>query len=160
MAAVRIYPVPFRLLDYDRRYSKYDWIEASFSKNTRDPQPKSFRPNDPNSITKVGELGTQDVWRERRNIVLNKTQVFDRLGRLIDSAHANELSLAVFKPTKIIDFVWEADDRDWDIGRQANSTGIVQEMPRVTKGSHSLRSGRNISTRSPILTCTFFRDHA
>ena len=111
---MRIYPVPFRLLDYDRRYSKYDWIEASFSKNTRDPRPESFRPNDPNSITKVGELGTQDGWRERRNIVLNKTQVFDRLGRLIDSAHANELSLAVFKPTKIIDFVWEADDRDWD----------------------------------------------
>jgi hypothetical protein len=111
---MRVYPVPFRLLDYERRYSKFDWIEASFSKNTRDSRPESFRPNDPHSIEKVGEMGTHDNWRERRDIVLGKAQVYDRLGYLIEAAHANQFSLAVFKPTTILDFVWEEADRDWD----------------------------------------------
>ena len=33
---------------------------------------------------------------------------------MIKAAHANELSLAVFKPTKILDFIWEQDEREWD----------------------------------------------
>ena len=112
---MRIYPVPYRLLDYEHRYSKFDWIETSFSKNTSDPRPESFRPNDPHSIQKVGEMDTHDDWRERRDIVLGKAQVYDRLGCLIKAAHANELSLAVFKPTTVLDFVWEADEeKDWD----------------------------------------------
>jgi hypothetical protein len=112
---MRIYPVPFRLLDYEHRYSKFEWIETTFSKNTSDPRPESFRLNDPHSIQKVGEMDTHDDWRERREIVLGKAQVYDRLGCLIKAAHANELSLAVFKPTTILDFVWEADeDKDWD----------------------------------------------
>jgi hypothetical protein len=112
---MRIYPVPFRLLDYERRYSKFDWIEASFSKNSRDSRPESFRPNDPHSIVKVGEMGTHDNWRERRNIVLDRARVYDRLDYLVDAAHANEVSLAVFKPKRVLDFLWQTDeDKDWD----------------------------------------------
>jgi hypothetical protein len=111
---IRIYPVPFRLLDYKNRYSKFDWIEALFTKNGSDPRPESFRLNDPSSINKVGEMGTQDGWRERRAFVLGKTKLHDRLGDLIEAAHNNELSLAVFKPARILDFIWEGTDREWD----------------------------------------------
>jgi hypothetical protein len=111
---MRIYPVPFRLLEYQNRYSKYDWIETSFSKSTRDPRPESFRPNDPGSIRKVGRMDTHDNWYERRNLVLGKATVYDRLDDLIDAAHANTLSLAVFKPKAILDFISESTDRDWD----------------------------------------------
>jgi hypothetical protein len=37
-----------------------------------------------------------------------------RICPLIDAAHRNELSLAIFKPTRILDFTWEATERDWD----------------------------------------------
>ena len=47
-------------------------------------------------------------------LMLKKAKVYDRLEPLIAAAHANQLSLAVFKPTKILDFVWESDDREWD----------------------------------------------
>jgi hypothetical protein len=39
--------------------------------------------------------------------------VFDRLQPLLDGAKANTMSLAVFKPTRIVDFVHEACERDW-----------------------------------------------
>src|SRR5258708_3069930 len=111
---MRIYPVPFRLLEYQNQYSKFDWIETSFSKSTRDPRPESFRPNDPGSIRKVGKMDTHDKWGEGGNIVLGKARVHDRLGELIEAAHNKALSLAVFKPAKILDFISESTDRDWD----------------------------------------------
>ena len=59
-------------------------------------------------------MDTANEWRERRDLMLKKAKVYDRLEPLIDAAHANQLSLAVFKPTKILDFVWEQDEREWD----------------------------------------------
>ena len=50
-------------------------------------------------------------------MILKKCEVHHRLQPLIDSAHSNQLSLAVFKPAKLLDFVWEADDREWDEGK-------------------------------------------
>ena len=83
-------------------------------RNTKDPRPETFHLADTTDIQQVGRMETVDNWRERRDLMLKKAKVYDRLEPLIDAAHANQLSLAVFKPTKILDFVWESDDREWD----------------------------------------------
>lgn len=111
---VRLYPVPFRLLDYKDRYAKFDWIETRLAKSSRDPRPETYHPIDAAEIVHVGHLGTADNWRERRQIILKQRQVYSRLQPLIDQAHANQRSLAVFKPSKILDFTWEPDDSDWE----------------------------------------------
>ncbi len=49
--------------------------------------------------------------------MLETAKVYDRLQPLLDGAKANELSLAVFKPAKILDFVCEACERDWDAAK-------------------------------------------
>ena len=41
--------------------------------------------------------------------------VYTSMTKLIERAKANEASLAVFKPSVIIDFVWEKEEREWDI---------------------------------------------
>ena len=33
---IRIYPLPFRKLDYDKRFNKYDWVELELKRNTND----------------------------------------------------------------------------------------------------------------------------
>jgi len=111
---VRLYPIPFRLLDYKDRYQKFDWIETRLVRNTKDPRPETFHLADTADIHPAGHLDTADNWRERRSLLLKKADVYDRLEPLIAAAHANRLSLAVFKPTKILDFEWESDDREWD----------------------------------------------
>lgn len=40
----RLYPVPFRLLEPEEQYSKWEWIEADLSINPRDPRPESRIP--------------------------------------------------------------------------------------------------------------------
>ncbi len=122
---VRLYPVPFRLMDYKDRYAKFDWIETTLAKSSRDTRPETFHPVDISDITHHGHLGTEDDWRERRQLILKQGKVYDRLAPLIDAAHSNQCSLAVFKPTKILDFSWLPDERDWDETK-------VQEMRNRT----------------------------
>lgn len=68
---IRIYPIPFRKLSYDKRYSKWQWIELDLVKNTSDFRKESFRPaNIDNEIKIVGEIGTKNGWAKRKSIVL------------------------------------------------------------------------------------------
>lgn len=101
---IRLYPIPFRKLDYVHQYKKYDWVEMDLTKNTSDFRPESYRPvnidvDEPVKV--VGHIETKDNWAERKSIVLNT--VYDDLERLILEAKDKNVctSLAVFKPKKI-----------------------------------------------------------
>lgn len=112
---VRLYPVPFRRLNQTERYKKFDWVECQFQRNTKDPRPESFQPLDPAELSATAHMDTSDNWRERRQLILNTAKVYTELDDLIRGAKENRLSLAVFKPTRIIDFVWEREEREWDL---------------------------------------------
>ena len=47
-------------------------------------------------------------------MLLQTARVYDRLDELIAGAKSNTVSLAVFRPTKIIGFICEKEDRNWD----------------------------------------------
>jgi hypothetical protein len=123
---VRIYPVPFRRLGEEEQYSKFDWLECRLVRNPSDPRPETFRPVDEHELHPVAHVDTADNWRERRRILLKTARVYDRLDDLIAGAKANQISLAVFRPTRILDFFWEADDRQWDPDK-------VRQMREATK---------------------------
>lgn len=114
---VRMYPVPFRRLDEAQQYRKFDWIECRLQRSSADPRPETFRPVDRNELHPVDHVDTTSSWRDRRRIVLNRAHVYDRLDELIAGAKANEMSLAVFKPTRVIDFTWEEETREWDLAK-------------------------------------------
>ncbi|MBI3986835.1 MAG: hypothetical protein HY343_07950 [Lentisphaerae bacterium] len=116
---VRIYPVPFRRLGEEGQYRKFDWIELDLMKARSDPRPESRRPVDPKAISVVGHMGTDDGWSERRRLLLKTAKVYDRLQPLLNGAKENTISLAVFKPARILDFVWEECERDWDAAKVA-----------------------------------------
>jgi hypothetical protein len=125
---VRIYPVPFRRLNEEEKYKKFDWIECQLVRNRSDPRPETYRPVDEQEMQRVAHMDTSDQWRERRHLLLQTAKVYDRLDDLIASAKANESSLAVFKPTRILDFVWEADDREWDSDKLRQMREATQQF--------------------------------
>ena len=114
---VRIYPVPFRRLDQTERYRKYDWIECRMMRRTADPCRESFSPIDRRELTPVAHMGTEDKWRERRHLLLHIAKVYDQLDVLIAGAKPNRISLAVFKPTLVTDFISEQEEREWSSKR-------------------------------------------
>ena len=111
---VRLYPVPFRRLDEKEQYKKYDWIECDVVRSTKDLRPETYHPGDMSQLTAAGHIGTEDAWRERRKLLLETARVHTNLAALIEEAKTNRASLAIFRPTRIRDFIWEAEDRAWD----------------------------------------------
>lgn len=70
---IRIYPIPFRKLSYDKRYSKWQWIELDLVKNTSDFRKESFRPaNIDNEIKIVGE-NWYKKWLGKKKVYCFKT---------------------------------------------------------------------------------------
>jgi hypothetical protein len=111
---IRIYPIPFRSLPYQEQYRKYNWVELDLVRNTSDFRPESYRPrrglDEP--INSVGTIDTSNHWHERKDLILR--EVFTSMEELIARAKSSEQkSLATLKPMEIIDFVIEAEEREW-----------------------------------------------
>ena len=116
---IRLYPIPFRLLRDEQKYPKYTWIEINAERNTSDFRPESYRPD----ITTVYvEPKSKRVdWDERRRIIFKNQVVYSNLQTLIAEAKSPSMkSLATFKPAKILDFVIEPDERNWNAQKLAS----------------------------------------
>jgi len=111
---VRIYPLPFRKLDYENRYKKYQWMELPLIKNESDSRPESYKVTNLAQANLIGKvIRTEKAWAERKRIIFEKNEVYSDLTILIDKAHKNALSIAIFKPTEILELVIEETDREW-----------------------------------------------
>jgi len=108
---IRLYPIPFRKLSLDKRFSKYQWIEINVERNLKDFRPESYRPIDLN----VKTLEKVSSWTLKKKICLQ--EVYTDLKILINEAKNPSIlkSLATFKPLEILDFYWKEDEREWDL---------------------------------------------
>ena len=122
---VRLYPVPFRRLDEREQYRLYDWITCPLTKHSGDARLESYRPT--GEIVRVDHVGTSDNWRERRELLLGRPRIYGSLDEIIRAAKNNVMSLAIFKPAQVIDFGWEATDREWDPGKLDAVRGITAQ---------------------------------
>jgi hypothetical protein len=158
---IRIYPVPYRKLPFSQQYKKYEWIEVDLVRNTKDLRHESYRPKNievDEPIKVVGELSPINNWELRKELVLDKAKVYTNLDELVaDAKGEKRTSLAVFKPTEILDFYYkEEKERDWpqdklDLLNQQNlfsdnSIGpaqVVKKLPYKFKYSFTDDAGRN-----------------
>lgn len=135
---IRIYPVPFRKLDYSNRYNKWQWITLDLTKNTKDFRKESYRPSNIEDEIEMGDfVDTRNNWESRKHYVLKN--VYYNMSRLIDEAKNPQIgtSLAVFKPKEFLDFVWEPCEREWNkakldtvIANQAQHSLFDEEVTR------------------------------
>ncbi len=112
---VRIYPVPFRKLEYGKQYSKYDWVEIDIERNTADFRLESYKPKSiENGFNFIEHLDTENNWKRRKQIVLQNvhTDMTELIGLAKDETKYT--SLAVFKPKEILGFEIEPTEREWD----------------------------------------------
>lgn len=134
---VRLYPVPFRRLDESEQYKLYDWIECRLRQHTADSRPESFRPVDARELVPVGHMDTSGQWHERRRMLLHRATVHTSLSELIRGAKNNALSLAVFRPERVVDFQWEETDRQWDPSKLAIVRAMASQPDLFDDGSWS-----------------------
>jgi hypothetical protein len=123
---IRLYPVPFRKLDIEQKYPKYTWIDVEAVRNTADFRPETYRPN--LATLSVGARASKIDWDERRRIIFNNKKIFTNIQEMNDKAKSEDMSLAVFKPTKLLDFVVEPTERDWNPDKLTILRNLSQQM--------------------------------
>jgi hypothetical protein len=61
---IRLFPIPYRLMEEQRRFQKWYWIEVEAIKAANDSRPESFKVNQ-DSIVVREHVGTKDGWQHR-----------------------------------------------------------------------------------------------
>jgi len=117
---IRIYPIPLSFL-FDLKKSgkvnnvKYTWVELELNKRSDDFRPESHSPKhyDFRDVAiHEPRLNTDSNWLRRKEVCLKN--VYTNFAQLIEDSKApKNKSLATFKPTDIIGFEWEEDEREW-----------------------------------------------
>lgn len=117
---IRIYPVPLAFLKGLRKEGKtesfkYSWLELELKKRPDDFRPESHSPvhYDFSDLQIHGKVDTKSNWAERKKCV-TATVYTNKAQLLADAAAPKNLSLATFKPERIISFeIEEEESRDW-----------------------------------------------
>jgi hypothetical protein len=69
---------------------------------------------------------------------------------VIAGAKANQVSLAVFKPARITDFIWEEETREWDPNRLREIRDLTRQLELFADNGW-----RNTFKAIPKLPCSF-----
>ena len=101
---IRIYPIRFRYLEGENKFSKYQWIKAKIKKARNDARPESFNINDESVILGSIIKADKDGWAEREKWVINDKNVFKSIENLQEHRKIHNTSLGIIRPKTIIDF--------------------------------------------------------
>ena len=109
---VRLYPVPFRALDDQQRFKKYQWIRVRARKPKNDPRPETLRPDFESIEVLTDVLPSKDFWKARKEWVIPLAS--RSLCDVLDSQKSDGTSVGFFKPAEVLDFDWEEEEsKDW-----------------------------------------------
>ena len=103
---IRLYPIPFRDLDEDKKFKKYNVIEVKAIKAANDKRPESYKV-DRDTIKVVGSVDYKSGkvnWIERGKIAL--PTVSKSMCEILRLSKREDKSLGMFKP-KNVTFSWE-----------------------------------------------------
>ncbi|MCV3213280.1 hypothetical protein OGM63_07040 [Plectonema radiosum NIES-515] len=109
---IRIYPIPFRYMDYDKRYPRWSIIRAEISKDEKDSRLESFRANH-STIEIIRKIDTSNNWQERKSLLLPLK--FDSIKQIKEE----NKSLGIIKPQSIKKYYCKPTEREWQPKQQA-----------------------------------------
>jgi hypothetical protein len=108
---IRMFPVPARLMEHDKRFKKWQWIEVSLFKAPSDSRPESYKLN-PDSIVVGESVGTEDGWRARKSLIGPlKRKSLCRIQKERDER--NYPTLGIFRPYEITRLLIEPAAAGW-----------------------------------------------
>ena len=108
----RLYPVPFRLLEQQQKFSKWQWIDCGVSKAAADHRPESYN-LDVGTTSASGILLPTDKWQERRTWI-EKIPDFTTFDGLQEARRTTCRSLALIRPKHVLELeVQKAKNPDW-----------------------------------------------
>ena len=110
---MRLYPVPYRLVQDEQQFKKWQWISARIFKSNTDNRPESYKIYVDTISCNPDILSTKDNWRERRSWI-EKLPIFDSFEAVEAKRLESGQSLALLRPQRILGLeIEESDNPDW-----------------------------------------------
>ena len=109
---IRIYPIRFRSLEFDKRYARWSIISADIERNPKDYRVESYRIED-SSIEVIRKLDTKNAWKEIKLFVLPFQ--FRSTQEIVDQ----KKSLGIIKAHSIVNYFSRETTREWSPAQQA-----------------------------------------
>jgi|SRR5579862_2250262 len=113
---LRLFPIPYRFLDSDKQFRKYQWIDVQVTRATKDHRVESYKIEN-NAITIISEpLSTDHSWAERKRIV--SPMIKPSLCWLQSERDKHQTpTLGIFKPKRIKRLIIAKEkNSDWSEG--------------------------------------------
>ena len=98
---VRLYPVPFRLMQDEAQFKKWQWIEADVEKARKDHRPESHQIRVDNLQVSGIVLSTAKDWAARR-VWLDRLHLYTAFADLEGARVSHGATLGLLKPAKIL----------------------------------------------------------
>jgi hypothetical protein len=109
---IRLFPVPFRFLEQEKQFKKYQWVRVLIGKAPKDRRPESFKLNVDSIVIEPGVLSTADSWLARKQVVMP----LESPSLCWLQAHRDACgspTLGFFKPKEISRLTISSDTRRW-----------------------------------------------
>lgn len=126
---IRLFPMPYRLMDDANKFRKYDWVEVSLKKARNDTRPESFNPQI-DEIEIIDSVPTKNDWSERWSIV--RPLVQPSMCGIQRKRDADGFpTLGIFKPTVSRLIIEEAEEADWSQAQKEtlSQTSLFYDLP-------------------------------
>lgn len=116
---IRLYPVPFRLIDSDRQFRKWEWIEARVEASRKDHRPESHKVF-VDTIHRHGPaLSPKNNWHARREC-LAKIPIFENFRDLDIARESQGITLGIVRPAAVLGLdITLADKPNWTEAEKA-----------------------------------------
>ena len=109
---LRLFPIPYRFLTFDRRFKKYQWVEVDM-KRSSDSRPESYRVNTDSIQILSDPLPATNKWKARKDILF-PLQAHCLCCLEKEREQNGRPTLGFFKPGEITKFTIKPEDNpDW-----------------------------------------------
>lgn len=108
----RLYPVPFRMVEQNKQFRKWQWIEVIIEKSNKDNRAESHKIYI-DTIKCGNSIDTKNGWLDRR-AWLRKLPYFNNFSDIEINCSNNGQSLVLLHPKQLIDLeIIKARNEDW-----------------------------------------------
>lgn len=125
---VRLYPVPFRFLETEEKYKRWDVIQVRAYRDTKDPRPESWHLIPGTPIKKIRRLSTdKQRWEWMRDTVHASSQEMESKGLTNGCVEIEPIRL-----------YWQADAKEWSASQrnvieQRDLYATEEQMSRISQ---------------------------
>lgn len=114
---LRLFPVPWRLLPEEKRFRRYQWIEAQVSKASKDNRPESYKLSADSINILTEPLPSTNNWQAKKDIILPlQSHCLCCLKKARDEK--GHPTLGIFRPKKIERLIITETEAEWTPAQQ------------------------------------------